>query len=145
MEKTQSLVFLDREICEYHLKNNYSKKDNLFCYHPNRKQISDFYSSMADHFYQAKIKEPEDSDRRPRTLKIKSQIYQTIKDPLLACLPKSIPQNNIIDAESAQPTGMSTVPMFSEVEKTKKQKYFIAREVRDLLGHDIKQLLKEKE
>lgn len=57
MEKAVSLVGLDRELCNYHLKNNYSKKDNLYCYQPDRAQIAHFYSSMADHFYHNKLKE----------------------------------------------------------------------------------------
>ncbi len=58
MEKRGSLGLLDKEMCDYYARNNYSKKDEVYCYEPNRKQISEFYSSMAHHFYQAKIKAP---------------------------------------------------------------------------------------
>lgn len=114
MEKTVSLAALDRDICEYHLKNNYSKKDNIFCYQPSRKQISQFYNSMADHFYQHHIKEPQHNDQRTRPHKVSSHIYQAVTDPLHACLPKKISQKNVIDSDCLA-TGMSTVPMFSEL------------------------------
>lgn len=95
-------MHLDKELCNYHLRNNYGKKDNLFCYKPSKKQISEFYSSMGDHFYQKNIKNGQDSHRNLRDQKIKSQIEEKIKNPLNSCLPKSIPQNNLIDMGKVQ-------------------------------------------
>ena len=40
---------------------------------------------------------------------------------------------------------MSETPMFAEVEAGRPQKYRIAWEVRELLGHDIRQMQQEKE
>jgi hypothetical protein len=37
---------------------------------------------------------------------------------------------------------MSSVPMFAEVEAKKKQKYSIAREVREMMGHNIRHMMK---
>ncbi len=99
---------------------------------------------MAEHFYRNHIKSPTSSPRDARSLKTKSHTQQAIRDPTLACLPPSIPQDNLIDPGIPQ-LGMNTVPMFSEVEASKKQKYLIAREVRDLLGQDIRQMQDEKE
>lgn len=112
MERVGSLVALDREICSYHLKNNYSKKDNLYCYEPNRGQIAQFYSSMAEHFYQDHIKSPPTSPRATRPIKISSHTQHAIRDPTLACLPSSIPQDNLIDP-GVPKVGMNSVPMFS--------------------------------
>ena len=145
MEKTASLAALDRGVCEYHLRNNYSKQDNIFCYQPSRKQIAHFYSSMADHFYQHHLDRPQPAPHRARPHRAASQlIYRTLTDPLLAGLPAQIPQRNVLASDCA-PTGMSGVPMFAELEAAKKQKYLIAREVRELLGHDIRQMQEEKE
>jgi hypothetical protein len=126
MERVGSLIALDREMCNYHLKNNYSKKDNVYCYEPNKGQIAHFYSSMAEHFYQNKIKSPPASPRGARPIKIRSHTQQAIRDPLQACLPPSIAQDNLIDPGVPQ-VGMNAVPMFSEVEASKKQKYLIAK------------------
>lgn len=57
MEKTNTLVLLDRKICDYHQKNNFAKKDTINCYDPDKRQITKFYKSMADHFYQTKIRD----------------------------------------------------------------------------------------
>ena len=57
---------------------------------------------MGDHFYQKHIKSGQDSHRNLRNQKIKSQIEEKIKNPLNSCLPKSIPQNNLIDNSKVQ-------------------------------------------
>jgi len=40
MEKSPSLVLLDREMCNYHLKNNYTRSNNLSCYQTDKKMIA---------------------------------------------------------------------------------------------------------
>lgn len=100
---------------------------------------------MAEHFYQQHLKHPQETETRTRPHKVASQaIYRTATDPLQAALPRKIAQRNVIESDCAV-TGMSGVPMFAELEAAKKQKYFIAREVRELLGHDIRQMQQEKE
>jgi hypothetical protein len=75
MEKTPALEFLDREICNYHHKYNYTKKDDLFCYQPDKKQIANFYKSMNDHILQGKLKNTIETKRKNRrNIKVKSQI-----------------------------------------------------------------------
>jgi hypothetical protein len=81
---------------------------------------------MAEHFYQNHLKSPTPSSRGARSLKTTSHTQQAIRDPTLACLPPSIPQHSLIDPGVPQ-VGMNAVPMFSEVETSKKQKYLIAR------------------
>lgn len=144
MEKSAALGILDKQMCEYYSRNNYSKKDNVFCYEPNRKRISQFYSSMADHFYHSKIKTPNDSSRR-KPLKINSNKYLNIKDPLRTCLPTAIQQNNAISTKGIKEKGVSAVPMFSQLQATKKQKYSMAKQIRELLAKDIKQMLEQKQ
>lgn len=99
MEKSASLAALDRELCDYHLRNNYSKQDNISCYRPDRAQIRHFYRSMADHLYQHHLNHPQQQDRpRTRPLRAASQaIYSTVTDPLRAALPQCIPQRNEIE------------------------------------------------
>ena len=99
-------------MCNYHLRNNYSKKDNLFCYQPDRTQIAHFYSSMAENFYQRNLRSPQISPKRNRRLKIRSQTHQALRDPMIACLPHTIPQDNLIAPGHPAPA-INTVPMFS--------------------------------
>jgi hypothetical protein len=61
---------------------------------------------------------------------------------LISGLPKEISQNNLIDVDRADTIPISKVPLFSEVESTKKKKYLIAKEVRAMLNQDIQEMLK---
>lgn len=61
---------------------------------------------------------------------------------MISCVPKEISQNNLIDVENAETVKMSKTPLFSEVESTKKKKYLIAKEIREMLNQDIQEMLK---
>ena len=55
MEKTESLLRNDSQICQYFEKYSTGKKENFCCYDPDRRQIADFYRTMNDHFYHQKL------------------------------------------------------------------------------------------
>ena len=58
MEKTADLKQYDDDLCEYFEQYTDPKKSSIFCYAPDKKQISDFYNRMSDHFFTQKIVRP---------------------------------------------------------------------------------------
>ena len=55
-----------------------------------------------------------------REAKIKERIMSSIKNPLIASLPKKVVQDNIITTNKVSTINTSEPPMFSRVEGSKK-------------------------
>jgi hypothetical protein len=126
MEKTSELERINHSICNYYQQHNNLKKDNLFCFSSDKKDIADFYGNMNDHIFQSKVHGMQDTDRKiGKERKIKERIMSSIKNPLLSALPKQLSQNNLISVENTSGINAKTIPMFSGVERSKKGSYEI--------------------
>lgn len=87
MERTAALSLFDSSFCSYVRKYDQSKQDEVDCYRPDKKQIGEFYTSMADQFYQHRIKAQEETRRPNRDHKIKEKIAHQINNPISSALP----------------------------------------------------------
>jgi hypothetical protein len=64
--------------------------------------------------------------KKSRMIKIKSQVFNNIKNPLISSLPKALEQDNLINVNQRENINMKNTPLFSEVGTTTKNKYTIA-------------------
>lgn len=55
MEKTEELDRINQYFCNYYEQHSTAKKEDILCFKQDKKQLSEFYSSMNEQIYEQKM------------------------------------------------------------------------------------------